>query len=362
MTSMIRASSFPLAVLCAASTDKPGVQVDTFDPTATAGQDIHRAIAIRLEGGETPNLPYDVERLVDLAVTWCKEWLFPTYPGLTWRHNEELRAAPVSGTLDLNGRHEERKVAVLVDFKGTYRDDDHTAQMMAYAWLLFCLCDWLEQVVVIVPKLRLGVADTAPDGNPFIYSRKWVTDWMKEFSKNTLAHPEIFRPGEWCSRCKRKFECPALRTYNRETVDVLADPKFEGHLVRQIIPSMRPRVKLLEESIKLYKGFEREAVLDGGPIDLGTGKKLVLAEENHRQVIPHKAWALLQTKFTDEEMESFLEIGVTKLEEAISAKAPKGKKAAIVRTFMDDLKTAGAVGSHTVKKIKEVTISKELPQ
>jgi hypothetical protein len=319
---VLRASSMTLAAKCAASIAPADVAIDSFDPTATTGGDIHRAITLALQGKEAAEVSADVEIVSQLAVDWVRNWLLPKYPRHQWRSELSLHATlggvEIRGTMDNAGvspmLDEE---GVVVDWKATYRDDDHTAQVLTYAWLLLENNPFMPKVTVIVPMLRLGKADP-----PLVLPRDWVMIWMKEFEHNTLRHPEIFRPGEWCTRCHRKMECPALKQMNQQTAEVLSERGFEKILSRQTLPDLRVRVKLLEDAINCFKAYQREEIIENGPLSLGNGKLLKATQRKLDVIGLQAAWPLLQKEFSDVDMETFIGISKTKMLDVIGKRAP----------------------------------------
>lgn len=350
---VIRASSMKLASNCAASVAGDGVQIDSYDQTAGPSTDGHRAISLAIQGKPVPELDAGTESLVELATAWVEKWLKPTFPGSRWLAELPLMKAPFTGTLDLAGITtfaDGHTQGVVVDWKNTWRDDDHTAQLLAYAWLLLQSDSDMKSVIIIVPMLRLGKADP-----PREFSREWVESWEREFERNTLSHPEIFRPGEWCSRCRRKMTCPALLEMNRQTVDVLASPGFEGMLTRETLPDLRVRVKLVKEAIALFEGFQRETIMEKGPLKLPNGKLLKAVERNIDVIGLRAAWPILQEAFPDDgDIEKVVTVGKTKLLELIGARAPKGMKGKSQDTFMERLDAAGAVSVKHEVAIMEI--------
>ncbi len=349
---IVRASSMTLASKCPAAIAGEGTQIDSFDPTSTTGSDVHRAITLMLQGKPLPELTAETEKLATLGKDWVTNWLRPKYPRHLWRNEWALEAGNFRGTLDLGGRVNcagDAEPGIVVDFKNTYRDDDHSAQLITYAYLLLESDPYMQSVTVYVPMLRLGKADQALE-----LPRDWVMLWIREFTVNTLRHPEIFRPGEWCSRCKRKATCPALRDLNRQTVEVFADRGFEGMLTRDTLPDIRMRVKLVKEAIKCFEDFQTETILEQGPISLGEGKLLKAFEIKKDIIGLSRALPLLQEIFgSDADIEKFVTVGKTAMLEAIGSKAPKGMKGKAQAAFMNKLEAAGAVSHKTETRIVE---------
>ena len=66
---------------------------------------------------------------------------------------------------------------------------------------------------------------------------------------------------------------------------------------------------------------------DGGLIHM-------VPTKGNREIAPLAAWPILSARLTDSEMAGVVEIGVGRLEDAIKAKAPRGKGAGMIRPNM----------------------------
>lgn len=347
---IIRAHALTLASNCPASIAGDGLNIDSVDPTAARGVDIHRAIALGVEGKELPDLSAEDEEIVALGVEWVKNWLWVKYPKMSWLFNAALDHAPLSGSLDLLGMAPPE--AVVVDFKATFRDDDHTPQLMGYSWLVCCEHPAVERVTSIVPLLRLGKAEA-----PVTHTKDWILGWMHDFTRNNINSPGTYRPGEWCRKCKRKHDCPALRRMLLDTAMVFSSQEFEGHLTRGNLPALWMRWKLIKEAGALLEEYRRTTVLEEGPIDIGNGKMFKAQEYEVDRIKLRAAWSLLQEQFPDDaDIEAFVDIGKTKMLGIIGNRAARGMKGKEQNAFMDKLLRAGAVEKIQQIKVAEVKV------
>ena len=345
-----RASSLKLAANCPASLAPAGVQVDSFDPTATTGTDGHLAISLALQALPYPTLDAETEKLVELACAWVGNWLKPTYPAFAWHYEMHLAHGSLSGTMDLMGLEVEGQGAnaVIVDWKATFREDDHTVQLLIYCVLLFIECPWLKSITVLIPMLRLGRAE-----QPRTYSREWVEAWFEEFQRNTLNHPEIYRPGEWCTRCRRKVECPALTQMMQETVEVFAADSTGKSLSRATLPALRTRVNLVKDFIKMFEDWQRETIINDGPLPLDNGKVLKAIDRNIDVIDVQKGWGIITGTFADSDLPKFITVGKTAMLKLIGDAAPRGMKGKNQDAFMLKLEEAGAVSQKKEQAIME---------
>jgi hypothetical protein len=325
----------PLCANCPASISGEGVQVDSFDPTATDGVEVHRAIALALRGKEYPAFEGvnagENEDMLALALAYVRAQSWGKCDVKTEVH---IDAPPFSATLDL--LCEIGDVANLADFKTTYREDNHEAQILAQAFCAFHKYPHLQAADTHVVFLRNeGVIRKR-------YTREWVGAWAEEFIHNTLSYPEIYRPGDWCGRCRRKIECPALKAQRRAFAEMLLT-NGTGIMNRDNVPEIRTKGKLIRDLLDTMNDMIRDEVLAHGAIPMGDGKELAAIEINPDEIHILKAWNILQAEFTDEQMASFVEVGKTKLLDLIKAEAPRGQKTKAAEAFMEALRAAGAV-------------------
>lgn len=346
---IVRASSMPLAVSCPASISGEGVQVDSFDPTATDGVEVHRAIAMALRGEDYP--PFDGsnagdnEDMVALALAYAQQ--NGMMPGaLTEVH---LEHPPFSATLDVFMPYSRGEEADLTDWKTTHREDDHEAQIIAQCAAAFANYPKLPAITAHTVYLRNEGAIKKR------YTRAWVEQWAEEFVHNTLKHPEIYRPGDWCARCKRKYGCEGLRAMRREiAATFLADG--QGMLTRDNVAEMRFKVKLIKGVCDEFDKMVRDEVLNHGPIALGEGKELRALDINTDTIDILRAWATLTGTFADSDLAKFVEVRKTAMLKLIEAGAPRGQKSKAAEAFMEKLRAEGAVTTTTTQQVRELAV------
>lgn len=342
----IRASSMRLAVLCPASASAPReVLVDSFDATSVDGSDVHRAISMRIRGSQHPPFEGDTaaenEKMVELALDWFNKNIRILYSNI--QTEVRLTADFLSGTIDVLVLASRK--AVVVDWKTTYREDDHSAQLYSYAFLVFSNHLDIDEVEIFTAYLR--------DGSVLrkVLTRDWIMAWAEEVKHNILGHSELYRTGEHCLRCQRRIGCPAIREINRQTIAELE--QGADILKRERIAELRPRVKLVEKVIKSFDEFVRADVIANGPIPTVEGKELRALTMNFDHINIVTAWSILQAEFTDAEMSEFVEVGKTAMLKAIAAKTVKGKGKA-QDAFMDRLRAVGAVKTTQGIQVREV--------
>ncbi len=342
---LIRASSMSLLANCPAAAVTDGVQIDSYDPTATEGTEIHRAIALAIRGEDYPLFMGDgaaeAEDMVKLALAYVEREKLGDAQTET-----HIEAPPFAATLDL--LLVDGTVGIVTEWKSTHREDDHTAQILAQAACALARHADLNAIDSRVVYLR-GEGEVR-----HVYTRAWVEAWVEEFKRNTLDHPEVYRPGEWCGRCRRKTSCPALAELNRSTALALADPKFTQALTRESVAALRPRVKLLASVIDQYDKWVRAEVLANGPISLGGGKVLGKLEMHIDKIDLIAAYPLLAETFSTEDLRAIIEVHKTAMLTRVADGAAKGQKTAAKDGFMAQLRALGAVETVTTYQVREL--------
>lgn len=338
----IRASSFPLLVACAAS-QLPGLQVDFSDAIGTQGQEIHRALALRLRGEVTPDLDTESEEMVTLGLDWVKS------KGAMEPETElGLHDEYGSGTIDACWTDREG-AAWVVDFKTGYRDDDFWPQTYRYAHLYF-------QANPNVNAINLCVVWLRKEGVDFKQvTRGWIDAWFREVLHNTIEHPDTYRPGEHCVRCSRRVDCPALAAVNRQSALALAGEPIA--ITLQNYPHFHIIKKQITQALKGLDEVRDALVEEHGSIPMGNGKELRKLEIHKTPISLMEALPVLQASgLSDETISGCCRISKTELMDAVGASAPKGGKKKSQDAIMDKLAAAGAVGESVEYQIRELLV------
>ncbi len=130
MTSLpiIRASLMPTASICPAAGSSPReVMIDQHDPSADAGTNFHRTMALVMQDEAVPETDAETEEMVATALQWLSSKGFIWKPGerfasiinIEWR----LEHAPIAGTIDyFFMEHEAAELASIVDWKSGWKE------------------------------------------------------------------------------------------------------------------------------------------------------------------------------------------------------------------------------------------------
>jgi hypothetical protein len=164
--------------------------------------------------------------------------------------------------------------------------------------------------------------------------------------------------GEHCAHCPRSHSCPALVAISRRDVAIFSAGEEEGAIAAattEQVVSLRRRAKVLEAFAKSLDDSIRRRVAEDGPLDSGDGYELSLVEENgKREIDTLKAWPILQDRLTDEEIAGCVTVSARAADDAVAAKAGRGKGADAKRQLAAALEEAGAVTQPKVFKLKEI--------
>ena len=104
------------------------------------------------------------------------------------------------------------------------------------------------------------------------------------------------------------------------------------------------KIKMLQRFLEAAERNARMEIGHRGEVDDGDGGLIhMVPTKGNREIAPLAAWPILSARLTDSEMAGVVEIGVGRLEDAIKAKAPRGKGAGMIREVFAELEAAGAV-------------------
>lgn len=172
-----------------------------------------------------------------------------------------------------------------------------------------------------------------------------------------------------CQFCPRFATCPARQAMVRSAWVEIEDtpPVIDtiGPNREAFFPALARLVRMgklavAKEVIARIEMMVRQDISVNGPLDLGNGRELALVPEPRDTIDPLKAWPIISERLSNEELAPCIKIGKTALLDAVGDKAPRGQKAKVKAELMDELKTAGAVNTTEVWKLRERKIEKEV--
>ena len=268
-------------------------------------------------------------------------------------------------------------LAIVHDWKGTRLEAvDYHPQMMEYLWLLWNAPP--EPLGLSVEcELRAGAITGHPDvmwipwrprflqysicftqdgteivsgtkEKPYLLPEE-VQEWHDEYMKHIAKWDgRTYNSGGHCQYCPRQTACPGLRRQLALTAALVTSADLEDG-INDATPALC--VDLWEKSGLLagLLGKTRDIIKaraerQGGSLQ-GDGKALVLRKEEWEIIAdPQKAWPVLKTELTDDEIKGCIEVSKKAVLDLIADKAPKRGKGKAKEAFMDQLRAAGALG------------------
>jgi hypothetical protein len=226
------------------------------------------------------------------------------------------------------------------DWKSGRKDRDHKHQVFGYAWLLLQRTADIQQVTVHLLWLREKEIES------YTVDRARADVWYQELQDRVVNWDGKYREGPHCTFCPRRTSCPAVTALVRQDVAMFADGKtFELSTCTgpELCGHFR-KIKMLQRFLEAAERNARMEIGHRGEVDDGDGGLIhMVPTKGNREIAPLAAWPILSARLTDSEMAGVVEIGVGRLEDAIKAKAPRGKGAGMIREVFADLEAAGAV-------------------
>jgi hypothetical protein len=357
---------------CGKSADRDGLLVDEHNEAADLGTAVHDVMRPIVEG--LARIPTD-EALDAAALRWSvnrkelsvlawsafKIWeqIGPSFgdeprteveyiaPGKNLPGLEEL-VDEVSGHVDV-----EAEVPASIDnvsagmelrqldWKSGRVDRSYEAQVRGYMALGLMARPWCKSATHIVAWLREQEAE------PYRMTREQAEEFFRDLAV-ALAKPE-YVTGNHCSFCPRRATCEARTLMARKDVEIMGGPRVE---IADLSPAELGRLWDIWDRVYRYgesleKAF-RELAAERGEVDIGD-RVLYLAETKRREVDTRAAWPIVESRVKD--MAEVVAIRLSAAEEAVKAKAAKGKGAAAVRELTAALEAAGAIQINTVQRL-----------
>lgn len=351
----IRCSSLPLAFTCPGSLRGDGPAVDMINDASADGTAVHAGLASVVRG-------MDAEAAHELMLAehpacnrgevtplfWAgvKMWTEIQHwmPGA--QAEGEMRTGELTGHTDvisLPGTE-----GVILDWKSGRKDRDYRHQGFGYAYLRMHLWPALTSVTVHFAWLRSQELES------YTVDRGRAYAWYQHLREEVVDWDGKYRAGPHCTFCPRRASCPAVTALVKQDVAMFADGKtFELSTCTgpELCGHFR-KIKMLQRFLEAAERNARVEIGHRGEVDDGEGGMIhMVPTKGNREIAPLAAWPILSARLTNQEMAGVVEIGVGRLEDAIKAKAPKGKGAAAVRELSEALEAAGAISREPGQKL-----------
>ncbi len=195
-----------------------------------------------------------------------------------------------------------------------------------------------------------------------VIQRKITAERLAAFEdklKRALDRPsDTYKPGAHCGFCPRADTCEARVARLKSTADALGGlPALPD--AKTIAPADLARLydkaqdlgRLLDQYYKILNA----AIEQHGPIDVGDGSRLELREMTKTEIDAKAAWRhLRQAGLSDEEINDVLSVAKGKLERAVKAKHPRGKKESAWSELFGVLRAADAIRESSYRKRERI--------
>lgn len=362
---LIRCSSLPLLRKCSASLTVEGVRIDPHDDSSTLGTAIHAALAELIERGEAPDLGAiaerfeiadqdlpDLEALYHMGAKIWREHLSEHFPD----PSTELEVAyygigdvRLLGHIDVASSHNQK--LRIIDWKTGRVERDYRAQVTGYALAANQTCGPFVEITATVAFLRTGNYRTL----------RWTPEELDkhgaEMVRGVVDGKSTFRPGDHCEHCPAFAACPARQAMVKDSLAIVGD--LPDSDLPTVVSRSWGKIQLIEQSIERFKKQVRQHVAAYGPLSIGEGKRLTLEPVERTEIDTLKAWEIVTSQLGGDELAGVLTIGKGDLEDAIRAKAPRGKKGEAVKDLFAQLADVGALTKTTAHRL---TVSDEPPK
>ena len=263
---------------------------------------------------------------------------------------EEMTLTGHVDLFDLNG-----STAIIVDYKTGWVDRPCEIQMRVYAALAFLADDYLLMARVYVLRPRLGSMDV------YEWTRDEILlDWLPAFANRIINDTEHHPHPATCKDCGLLPTCKPAQ--ERMVGEASALVKIEGTSLSpaQMVDTLR-KVRAIKAQAEHVEAWIREHAAISGRIE-GDGFAIEIRTTDKETVDWSKAKPVLSKVFAESELDDVIQIGKTRLEEAIRAQAPKGKKSKFLAEVWEDLDAAGAIEITTSERMEVRPIHAQQPK
>lgn len=358
----IRCSSLPLVAKCAQAiwpgTERPGNQQAR---EGTAVHDLMSELISPTEGGFKTvedvcrGTSLDPEKVGMLYGQTRNCWnqiahWFPE-PRQSEQYLEGRWAdLELTGHFDVLAFDAEGTIARILDFKTGWIDADCTEQMKGYGWLVCQHNPLVEKVWACVLRPRFKEVEILE------WTREELDTWIKDLAKHLwkkdyAPSPETCR---YCPRLTCALPCEHGVQAMQATAALIAqadEDDYEatiGNPVRAV-----QLARIIKKKCEEVEDWARAAVeASGGRLTSeADGVDLVLTAQDRETVSFGQAEPILRN-LLGVDLPAVVQVGKSKLESAIRAKAGKGKGAGLVREVFEQLDAVGAIEVTTQYKME----------
>lgn len=355
----IRCSSLPLVSACPASLDAE-LPVNAQTPEASLGTAVHDFLAAEIAGAVNaafvPADQGDEFRMLTTMGLRCWSQLRHYFPAPAV---EKYLEAPM-GTITLTGHADVYSLELqptdgvgevrILDWK-TGRDDlNYDDQLRGYALLGLEHCEHAESASVALVRVREQTVDWGH------YTRNEIYRWWNGLAARVNGRHD-FAAGRHCGFCPRSPACPAKTAMLTQAVTALigVDSEYGDSMLMtpDALALLLDRAKLIEKACESARDLVRaEVIARGGRIATADGRELFIAAQERKSIEYAQAVEILLEELGADALTHTLSVSKTKVEEAVRAKAGRGRKQQAVKDLFDRLAEAGAIRTETTERLE----------
>jgi len=333
----IHVSDLPRLAHCNGALSLTGPAIGYDDVSASMGSALHEAASAIVHGQTPPDMAY----VGTIRAIWSE------LSGLFSCAQAEVAMRGVKGQFEFVGKADvvalgEGHMLVLDWFAGLQATDKEE-QGKGYCWLAL-QGSAFDRVVFYEASIQTGTF------RAWSWSRAELDAWMDSLVYN-LSRPERFTTGDWCRWCPKYLACPAHHALMKRTFDDLALVGWVENLPRErkgeVYPALQAAARMVEAAIESIKAD----VVSNGPIPMGEDYELRASEIQRLEIDAMRAWPLLTSRFSAEELSTAIAIRKGDLEGLAADKVGRGQKGAAKKKIIEDLKASGAVTETTTYRV-----------
>ena len=360
---MARSSSLPMAAKCAQSLMSPARNIMRREADdARIGTAVHELMAQLLD--PTPegiSDPSDIassmgldekEVAIAFALTlkvWrdIEQW-FPPPRQVEQYLEATAHGLTLTGHFDVLAFAEEGTEAHLLDWKTGYLDTDCWDQQKGYGWLVCRKYPDVQKVTSFVVRSRHSTYELDT------WTRGQLDAWFDKLAIHLAAGE--YRPApstcDWCPRLTAHDPCAEGVGVIRRTTSLIMEvydvDKDIGEPVRAVTWA-----RIIKKKCEEIEAWAHAAVESSGGklVDPTSEMALVLMPSEKKTIDFGRAEPIIRNALGSA-LPNVVQISKGKLEDALRAKAGKGKGAAMIRDVVAQLDDAGAVEVETIYRME----------
>jgi hypothetical protein len=284
------------------------------------------------------------------------------------REYGELRPFEIPGTADLYGVDQEENIVGVWDYKMGTAEPAYLNSQLKFLALCACLVHGKTRAQGNIVYLRNGKAWTDSAEWDLIELEAFGSE-LKELLTLSMEKPRIlcFSEGPWCRYCPAYSACPAKKALAMELAGGDLGAAKKTGITRSNFAEVYHKLKqadaLVEYVRKLVFGFAEREIDEGGPIDLGEGRKLGnIVKNGNEKLDGNIAYQVLRELLFDQDL---VDRAVTRtatkkgIEGAIKAGKDEGKVNGVTaERIYNEIRSRGGSQRSVYRKIEEYTEKK----